>query len=89
MGEEMGRLVERDVAEPAAEDDPERRPGDEIVDVAARGDVRRRVGQAQRQPPADDDARDIGERVPAQREGPDAEDLRLDGREGEREHAHR
>src|SRR5690606_10347883 len=71
------RFVEEDVAEAAAEDDAERRPKQEIVYL--RHAERRAAGRPQAvaadQPdhpaPAEDEADNVGERVPAQRERAD------------------
>lgn len=58
--------VEDHIAEPAAQDDAQRRVEHQIIGLRA---DHRRGGlgeQSQQIPPARDDARDIGERVPAQ-----------------------
>src|SRR3546814_11802971 len=58
--------VEQHIADPAAEDDADRRVKDEIVGMAL---GHRRAGlfeQLEQIPPADEDAADIGERIPAQ-----------------------
>ena len=71
---EEGRLVEQHVAEPAAEDDAEDHPGQQVV-----GPAPARIGAApapERRPaaepgdvaPAEQQPGDIGERVPADRE---------------------
>ena len=73
---EIGRIVEQHVADAAAEDDAERDPHDEVVEVE-RGHRRRpapqarRLDQRARVEPAGQDADDIGERVPADRERSD------------------
>ena len=73
---EMRQVVEQHVADAAAEDDAERHPEHEIVEV---GDRQRRrpapqplvADERARIEPAEQDADDIGERVPADRERPD------------------
>ena len=62
------RLVEEDVAEPAAEDDAERRVEDHVVGMAPGHRRAGLVEQLQQIPPADEDAGEIGEAVPAQLE---------------------
>ena len=62
----IAEIVEQDVAEPPAEDDPERGVEDQVVGMAA---GHRRAGlleQLQQIPIADEDAGEIGEAVPAQ-----------------------
>ena len=74
--QEMAGVVEHHVAEAAAEDDAERHPQHEVVEV---GDRQRRrpaphalvADQPPRVEPAEQDADDIGERVPADRERAD------------------
>jgi hypothetical protein len=61
----FGRLVEEHVAEPAAEDDAERRVEDHVVGVAPRHRRAGPVDQLQQIPPADEDAGEIGERTSA------------------------
>src|SRR6185437_9067025 len=72
------RLVEEDVAEPAAEHDADRRPGEEIVDIEGFGRDRRPPREAQAPAPAEDEPGDIGERLPADREGPQMHQHRVD-----------
>ena len=65
------RLVEEYVAEPAAQDDPERGPEDQILGMAL---GHRRSGlreQLEHIPIAREDAREIGQAVPAKVERPD------------------
>ena len=72
----MRQIVEQHVADAAAEDDAERDPDDEIVEI---GDGQRRLAAPQRFvadqragiEPAEQNADDIGERVPADRERTD------------------
>ena len=81
------RLVEQDVAEPAAEDDAERRVEDHVVGMAP-GHRRAGLGeQLQQIPPAEDDAGEVGEAVPAQLEEAEVERDRIEaeiGRSGSR-----
>ena len=93
MREEVGGVVEQHVAEPATEDDAERHPQDEVVEV---DDGQRRF--AAPQPfraddgagidPAAEDADDIGERVPADRERSDLDQHGIEGREGQGKRRH-
>ena len=71
--EVIGQIVEQDIAEPAAEDDPERGVEDEVVGMAA---GHRRAGllqQFEQIPIAEEDAGEIGEAVPAQLEEAEVE----------------
>ena len=66
----IGEIVEQDVADAAAEDDPQRGVKDQVVGMAA---GHRRAGlldQLQQVPIADENAGEVGEAVPAQVEGP-------------------
>ena len=93
MREEIGRVVEQHVADPAAEDDAERHPQDEVVEI---DDGQRRL--AAPEPfgaddgagvdPAAENADDIGERIPADRERPDLDQHGIEGGEGEGEGRH-
>jgi len=92
-GEVGLEIVEQHVADAAAEDDAERHPDDQIVDVArARlleaGPVFGRRGEAPGKPPAADEAGDIGERVPADRQRSDMHQHRIDVRVGDQEPGH-
>ena len=72
----VARLVEQHVAEPPAGDDPDDDPGHQRLERLGRHRrrlIRPEPRPAQRgdgDPPADQDSRDIGQRVPAQRERP-------------------
>ena len=90
----MRQVVEEDVADAAAEDDAEGAPDDEVVDV---GRLHRRArrspeflvaDEALGVPPAEEDADDIGERVPAELEGPDGNQHRIDRGKGNGEQRH-
>ena len=84
MAEIFAEIVEQDIAEPAAEDDPERGVEDEVVGMAA---GHRRAGllqQLQQIPVADEDAGEVGEAVPAQIERADVQRDRRQAEVGER-----
>ena len=80
---EVRRVVEQHVADAAAEDDAERHPDDEVVEV---DDGHRRrpapvalvADQGAGVEPAEQDAENIGERVPADRERADRDQHRID-----------
>ena len=84
--EKMRQVVEQHIAGPSAEDDAQRHPQDEIV-VVEDGHGRRAapvsfVGDdGAGIEPAEQDAADIGERIPADREGPDGHQHGIEGRE--------
>ena len=95
VGEVDRQIVEQHIADASAGDDADRRPDDEIVDV---GGLHRRAGRAPQAligdqplgvPPADEDADDIGQRIPADGEGADLDQHRIDGGEGQDEERHR
>ena len=92
--EEVRQVVEQDVADPAAEDDAERHPQDEIV-VVGDGERRRAAPQpvirdeGARVEPAEQDAADIGKCVPAHRKGADRDQHRIEAREGDEGGRHR
>src|SRR3977135_318502 len=87
MLDEIGRVVEQNIADAAAQDDAERHPQDEVIIV---GDGERRLSAPQRLrahdrariEPAAQDTHDIGERIPADGERPDADEHRVDVGEG-------
>ena len=79
MGEEIQGLVEADIAEAAAEDDAECGPGEEIIDLFGRGGDGGLGGQAADQPPAEQQADDVGERVIMDEQEPDMEAAGEDG----------
>ncbi len=83
-----GEIVEQHVADAPAEDDADGAPDDEIVDV---GGLHRRPGRPPDRlvadqrlgvPPAEEDADDIGQRIPADGERPDLDQHRVDGGKG-------
>ena len=85
MGEVVAGLVEQDVADPAAQDDAQRDIEEEVVDGLGRDLPARALHQPPHEPPAEHDAGDVGQRVPADRERADRDEHRVDGREGDRE----
>lgn len=94
MIDEEGQVVEQHVAGAAAEDDAERDPQDEVVDLHQR-DRRRSAPQAlvlqerARIEPAEHDAADIGQRIPADREWTDLDRDRLEGGKVDQQKGHR
>ena len=66
-------IVEQDIADAAAEDDPERGVKDEVVSVAAGERRARLLQQFQQVPIADENAGEVGKAVPAQVERPDVQ----------------
>ena len=88
MGEIIFRIVEHDVAEPSADDDPEGAVDKQVVDALWTGPLRAVpvavVGHhAANDPPAENKTGDIGECIPADREGPDGHQHGIEG--GERD----
>ena len=70
----MAEIVEQDIAEAAAEDDPERGVEDQVVGVASRPSASRAcLISSQQIPIADEDAGEVGEAVPAQFEEAEVE----------------
>ena len=86
------RLVEDRVAEPAAADDADDQPHEKVVDVGERhrrlaAAPQPRVGDdAARIPPAEEDAGEIGQAVPAHGQRTDRDDHRVDIGKGYGEH---
>ena len=81
-------LVEQHVAQPAAQDDAQRRPQQEVVDLDRREQLGRLLADAAHDLPADDEARDIGQRIPADGEGPELDQHRVDLGIGDQESVH-
>ena len=88
MRGEIARVVEQHIADAPAEDDAERHPQHEVVEIADRH--RRRPAPKLLGPddgagvePAQEDADDIGKRIPADGDGPEADEHRVEG--GERD----
>jgi hypothetical protein len=88
MGQEVARLIEEDVAQPSAQDDTERRPQEEVVDLGRRQEQGRFLADAAHDAPSDHQARDVGERVPADGERPELDQHRIDLRIGDKERGH-
>ena len=68
-----GGIVEQDIGDPAAQNDAERRVEHEIVGMAPRHRRARPVDQLHQVPPADEDAGDVAERIPADLQRPERE----------------
>lgn len=91
--EEIRGIVEQHVAEPAAEDDAERHPQDEVVEIDHR---QRRVAvpeplgadEGAGVDPAAEDTDDIGERVPTDRERSDLDQDGIKSGKGQGERRH-
>ncbi|MNE63417.1 hypothetical protein D3C80_1587650 [compost metagenome] len=87
---EHRRLVEEGVAEAPAQDDAERDPQHQIVQLRSRDRrlARRpqplRLGQTRGVPPAQHDPGDIGQGVPADGQGPQMDQDRIEFGEGHR-----
>ena len=87
-GQEIARLVEQHIADAAAEHDAESSPGEEIVGLLDGGDGRGEAHQAAHDLPADDQADDVGQGVPADLQRPQVEQHRVEVREHQyRQHA--
>ena len=86
IGEQVGR-VEQDIAKPPAQDDAERRVEDEVVGMTPRHRRARLVEQLEQIPPADQDAGDIGQRIPFELEEAEVERHRIQPEIGELEMA--
>ena len=93
VGEVFLKIVEQDVADPPAQHDPERHPDDHVVDVVGGG--ARHVGpkplvagQPPRVEPAADQAGDVGEGIPADRERAELDRDRIDGRQRQGKNRH-
>jgi len=93
IGEVFGQIIEQHEAEPAADHDAERREQQEIVErlrIRPRPPAPERAGgrKLARIPPAAEQAGDIGEPVPFDRERPELQRDRVDHREGNGEDGH-
>jgi hypothetical protein len=90
MREIKTRIVENHIADPAAENDAHRRIDKKIVDVQ-RSERRRTTpegfsrNQGPRIGPAEEKPRDIGQGIPANRQGSDVDQHRIDARKGKGE----
>src|SRR3546814_6211329 len=78
--------VEEDVAEPAADQDAERRVKDHVVGMAAGHGGAGLFDQLQQIPPAEDDAGEIGKRIPAELEEAEIERDRIEAEARSEEH---
>src|SRR4051812_30077255 len=85
----IAEIVEQHIAEPAAEHDPERCPGQKIVEVAPVDQAWRARGDPDAIAPADQQREDVGKRVPANGERADRDRDRIDRRKRDREERHR
>src|SRR5262249_25993776 len=95
IGGEMSKIVEQHITNPAAENDAERDPDDEVVEIG-HGERGRAAPQLLRRNncariiPAADNADDIGKRVPAYRKRADRNQDRIDrGKRNDREDQHK
>src|SRR5580692_3580554 len=84
----VARLVEQNVSDPPSENNAERCPHQEIVDILPPDQMRRPSGQSQAIPPADQQPDNVGERIPADRKGSERDRDRIDRREGHYEEGH-
>src|SRR3984893_15251394 len=93
MLDEERKIVEQHIAGAATEDDADRDPENEIIHVQ-QGDRRptvpqiRALDQGARVHPAQHDAADIAERIPADRDRPDGNGEGIEGRKGDGEKGH-
>src|SRR5579875_2583494 len=78
MGEIIARLIEEHIADASPEDDAEGAPEHEVVHLRRGHGLGRRRRDPPHMPPAEENAGDIGERVPADRKRPDAEGNRIE-----------
>jgi hypothetical protein len=86
MVEEHVRLIEQHIADPPAEDDAERRPGEEVIDLQGRRDGGRPLRDPPHQAPAEHEAGDIGDGIPVDREGAEPDEDRIEVGKDERLH---
>jgi hypothetical protein len=83
----LAEIVEQDVAEPAAEDDPEGGIENQVVGMAAGERRTRLLEQFQQVPVADEDAGQVSEAVPPEVEWPDVQRDRGNAQIGELDEA--
>ena len=88
VGEVEAGLVEQHVAQPAAQDDAQRRPQQEVVDLLRRQELGRLFADPPHDLPADDQSGDVGQRVPADGERPELDQHRVDLGIGDQEGVH-
>ena len=86
MPEEGAGLVEQHIADPPAENDAKRRPGEEIIHLQRRRDRGRPLRNPPHQSPAEHEAGDIGNRIPVDGEGAELDQNRVEIRKDERLH---
>ena len=90
MGQVDAGLIEQHVAEAAAQHDAEGGPGQEVVHLQRRGDGGPEPDEAPHQAPADHQAGDIGEGIPADRQRAELDDDRVELRkQQDRDHTYR
>src|SRR5438067_6009841 len=82
MAEIIGSIVEDDIADAAAQHDAQDRPADEIVEHGGRQRAQLLGRECARVAPAEEDAEDIGERIPADGKRSDLDQHRIDHRKG-------
>ena len=82
------RLVEQDVAQTSAQDDAQRRPQEKVVDLHRRQDLGRLLADTAHHPPTDHEACNIRQGVPADGEGPELDQNRVDLGIGNDERVH-
>src|SRR5881275_114204 len=87
MAEIFAEIVEQDIAEPAAEDDSERRVKDEVVGMAPGHRRARLLEQFEQVPIADENAGEVSQAVPAKVEGADVQRDRRQAKVGKRSEA--
>src|SRR3546814_8603684 len=86
IGKVPVEVVEEDVAQPAAQDDAEGRPQNEVAQVLDRHGGRPPPAEMCHIPPTEQNASDVGERVPANRQRSDLNGDRIDVRKRSEEH---
>src|SRR5262249_55939630 len=93
MFDEVGEIVNEHVTDTATQDDADCHPQHEIIEVVHRHGCLAtpqfcRAEEEPRITPADEDAEDIGEGVPADGEGPELDQHRVEGRIGDDKYRH-
>jgi hypothetical protein len=88
IGDVEAGLVEQHVAQPAAQDDAQGGPQQEVVDLDRREQLGRLFTDTPHDLPADDEARDVSQRIPADGEGPELDQHRVDLGIGDQESIH-
>src|SRR5690349_19199173 len=72
------RLPEQHLSQPAADDDSDRDPEHQIIELRARDAVRRELRQPDAVAPGEQDAKDVGQRVPSNGNGADLQRDRIE-----------